>query len=340
MTKIEKIWLAIEADAAKASGNVFLTRLLPGVLSRDFSLGMKLPEGERSFFFKVEQSALPRRSDLPETAGFRVDNGQFRGDDKPSIIIVLQDEDFKGVFTVLLEDLVHRLDKAASDKECVAIMVNRLATWKSFMKGYRSKGLTPEEQRGLFGELYFLENILIPHYGSRLVEAWVGPEKANQDFQYNGCAIEVKTSIQKRPQQISISNERQLDNGAFRHLFLWHISLDENQTAGQTLAEKVRKVRDLLGQSIPMQIQLSDKLNSFGYNETQALMYSKKYAVRSSEFFLVGKGFPRILESNLMEGVGNIRYSISLDVCGQFTIEEDRFHELLCGRKGASEDEN
>ncbi len=336
--KIKETWLAIESDAAKASGSAFLTRLLTGCLSRDFSLGMKLPEGERSFFFKVEQSALPARSDLPDAAGFRIDHGQFPGDDKPSIIIVLQDNDFKGVFTVLLEDLVQRLDKAGNDKECVTIMVNRLATWKSFMKGYRSKGLTPEEQRGLFGELYFLENYLIPPYGPRLVEAWVGPEEANQDFQHNGCAIEVKTTIQKRPQHISISNERQLDPGSFRHLFLWHISVDENPTVGETLSEKIRTVRDLLGESVPMQIKFTDKLNNYGYNETQASMYSRKYALRSSEFFMAGEGFPRIIESDLMEGVGNIRYSIALDMCGQFAIEEDVFHKLLSGWQGDAED--
>lgn len=335
--KIEQIWLVMEEDAAKTRDSAFLTRLLPDFHSREFSLGMKFPEGERSFFFKVEQSAVPLQSDLPDAAGFRIDHGKFPGDAQPSIIIVLQDEDFIGVFTVLLEDLVQRLDKASNDKECVAIMVNRLATWKSFMKGYRSQGLTPEEQRGLFGELYFLENSLLPDYGSSSVDAWVGPEEANQDFQHNGCAIEVKTSIQKKPQHIFISNERQLDLGSFRHLFLWHISVDENQTVGRTLSEQVKAVRDVLGTSVPMQIRFADKLNSYGFNEMQSSMYSRKYAIRSTEFFLAEEGFPRIIESDLMEGVGNIRYSISLDVCGQFKIEEDAFHKLLSGGQGVTE---
>lgn len=329
--KIDEIWKELEEDATKPSGSAFLTRLLPGNHPRDFSLGMKLPEEERSFFFKVEQKALPAKNELPDAAGFRVDHGIFPGDNNPSIVIVLQDEDFKEVFTVLLGDLVSRLDKTKTDKECVAVLINRLATWKSFMKGFRSKGLTPEQQRGLYGELDFLEKHLIPHVGPRVIEAWVGPEEAHQDFHHDGCAIEVKTSIQKRPEYISISSERQLDSAAFRHLFLWHISLDENDTSGQTLLEKIQSIRSSLGESVPMQIEFTEKLHSFGYNEVQSSMYSKKYSIRSSEFFHVEKGFPRIVETDAMDGIGNIRYSITLDVCGQFEIDEKKFHELLNG---------
>lgn len=336
--KINETWRAIEADAQGTRGSAFLTRLLPGCRSRDFSLGMRLPDGERSLFFKVAQSAVPARSDLPDAAGFRVDYGQFPGEDKPSIVIVLQNEDFKSVFTVLLEDLVERLELARNDKECVAIMINRLAIWKSFMKGYRPEGLTPDEQRGLFGELHFLENCLIPRYGPRIVEAWVGPENANQDFHYNDCAVEVKTTVQKKPQHIRISNERQLDQGSFRHLFLWHISVDETQTAGETLCEKVKSVRELLGDSVPMQIRFTDKLNIFGYNESQTSMYSRVYAPRFSEFFLAGIGFPRIVEPDLMDGVGNIRYSISLDVCERFAVDENTFHVLLSAGAGDRKD--
>jgi hypothetical protein len=336
--KIDKIWRAIEEDAAKSSGSGFLTRLLPGNHPRDFSLGLRLPEEERSFFFKVEQKALPVKSELPDAAGFRVDHGSFPGDTELSIVIVLQDEDFKEVFTVLLEDLVSRLDKTTTDKECVTVMVNRLATWQSFMKGFRSQGLTPEEQRGLFGELDFLEKHLIPKIGPRVIVGWVGPEEAHQDFQHDGCALEVKTTIQKKPKNISISSERQLDPVAFRHLFLWHLALDENQTAGETLVKKIETVRALLGESVPMQVKFTEKLNSYGYNEAQASQYTKKYAIRSSEFFHAREGFPRIVEADVMDGIGNIRYSITLDVCGQFEIDEHKFYELLSGSEGDPED--
>ena len=327
--KIDEIWKELEEDATKPSGSAFLTRLLPGNHPRDFSIGMKLPEEERSFFFKVEQNALPAKNELPDAAGFRVDHGIFPGDNNPSIVIVLQDEDFKEVFTVLLGDLVSRLDKTKTDKECVAVLINRLATWKSFMKGFRSKGLTPEQQRGLYGELDFLEKHLIPHVGPRVIEAWVGPEEAHQDFHHDGCAIEVKTSIQKRPEHIYISSERQLDSNAFRNLILKHISLDENDTSGETLEEKIEKIRASLGESVPMQILFTEKLNSVGYNEVQAGMYKKKYSIRSSEFFHVKDGFPKIIETDIMNGIGNIRYSIALDVCREFEIDDKEFHMQL-----------
>ena len=279
----------------------------------------------------MEKNALPVKADLPEAAGFRVDMGQYPGENEPSLIIVLQDEDFKDVFTSLLEDMVSRLEMVNTSKECVAVLINRLSTWKSFMKGFKKDGLTVEQQRGLFGELHVFGELLFPRFGNKIVDAWVGPEDASQDFQLNGTAVEVKTTVQKKPQNISISNERQLDKGALDALFLTNISVEENAATGITLKEKVQEIKNLLGDSVPSQVRLTERLNLMGYNDAQADNYEKKYDVRSMSIYTVGDEFPKIVADDLMEGVGNIRYSVTIDVCSQYLLTEAEFYKYIDG---------
>ena len=326
---IKETWEKIEEDSRKSGSGGLLSRLLPGNFNRDYSLGMKMPEGESFFYFQINKNALPEKTDLPEAAGFRVDIGQFPGDKNPSLIIVLQDEDCKDVFSALLEDMVSRLEMVNSDKECVAVLVNRLSTWKSFMKGYLKKGLTPEQQRGLFGELHVLGYLLISRFGNRMVDAWVGPDDASQDFQFDGIAVEVKTTIQKKPQHISISNERQLDRGTLDVLVLANISVDENAATGMTLKEKVDEIKDLLGDSVPSQVRFTERLNLVGYNDLQADGYDKRYDVRSTSLYSVEDDFPKIVADDLMDGVGNIRYSVTIDVCTQYLLTEEEFYQSI-----------
>ena len=329
MKMIKETWEKIEEDSRKSGSGGFLSRLLPGKFTRDYSLAMKMPEGESMFYFQVEENTLPVKADLPGAAGFRVDIGKFHGDQKPSLIIVLQDEDFKDVFSTFLEDMVSSLEMVKSDKECVTVLINRLSTWKSFMKVYQKKGLTPEQQRGLFGELHVLGQLLISRFGSRMVDAWVGPDGATQDFQFDGTAVEVKTTVQKKPQHISISNERQLDKGTLDTLVLANISVDENAATGMTLKEKVNEIKDLLGDSVPSQVRFTERLYLVGYNDLQADHYDKSYDVRSTSLYSVEDDFPKIVADDLMDGVGNIRYSVTIDVCTQYLLTEEEFYQSI-----------
>jgi hypothetical protein len=55
--------------------------------------------------------------------------------------------------------------------------------------------LTREQQRGLIGELWFLDRIAIPKLGPRAaIEAWHGQEGSPKDFWFDKGCLEVKTS--------------------------------------------------------------------------------------------------------------------------------------------------
>jgi hypothetical protein len=69
--------------------------------------------------------------------------------------------------------------------------------------------LTAEEQRGLYGELFFLRKYLSSNNNySEVINSWLGPHKEIKDFQLRQWAVEVKTSKEIINQKVIISNER------------------------------------------------------------------------------------------------------------------------------------
>lgn len=53
--------------------------------------------------------------------------------------------------------------------------------------------LTEEEEKGLFGELWYL-NRLVAHFGSSAIDAWTGAISDSHDFRLSSVELELKTS--------------------------------------------------------------------------------------------------------------------------------------------------
>src|SRR5262249_3347275 len=145
------------------------------------------------------------------------------------------------------DDLVEHVAGAPNEAAAMRSFQERLDHWKRFTERHPPEGLDREQQLGLYGELWFLRCRLIPHLGPmKAVEAWAGPLAANQDCQIRGSAVESKTTAMKMHQKLHIASERQLDATGVSTLVLFHLSLDERQGSGETLATIVADVRSIL----------------------------------------------------------------------------------------------
>jgi len=328
--QLNKIWTEIEGRSVDSSSyEGVLRQRIPGKWNSEYFVGISLPQRERFFYFPVETEFLPSSRDFSAARGFKSERVQFPGASQPSILLRLLDASFKDVFTSLVVDLVHSMNDADTQGKMVKVFLNRLRRWQYFMKGFREEGLSADEQRGLYGELHFFEAVLFPRHGAMSISAWTGPDRVHQDFQFNQCAVEVKTSIQKQPQIIAIANEKELDEVPFSHLFLWHASLDQNQTSGESLNEKIVRIANLISEEAEASSLFADKLREYGYLDAQAHLYENIfYAVRRCAFYHVRDEFPRILVRDLRLGVGQINYGISIDVCSEYSVDENKFHEM------------
>jgi hypothetical protein len=245
--------------------------------------------------------------------------------------LCLQDRNFEDIFNILLSDIISHVIELSEPRQVLRQFLNRVDKWHALLEKAVAGGLTPEEQRGLFGEVFLLRKMLhaLPEAEKPLI-AWVGPEKAVRDFQYGGCALEVKTSQGNNHQRIFISSERQLDTTTTEHLYLFHLSMDAQQAAGESLNDLIDSVLSAFQGDFKLCSHFQFKLIQAGYLPAHKEFYAEKgYVIRSEAFYRVEGDFPRIEEDDLRRGVGDVKYSIIISDCEAYQISEHSVYQNL-----------
>ena len=206
------------------------------------------------------------------------------------------------------------------------ICIQRLLLWQGLIERMADRGLSAEEQRGLFGELTTLQSFLLPLIGpDAAVTAWVGPDGANQDFVAGGVGVEVKATIMKMPVRLRISNERQLDETGLAALLLCHVSLVPTLGRGKTLPMIVETLRATLAASPVASREFEVKLVRAGYIHSEREQYdSTGYSISGTDYYHVREGFPRLIGAAIPGGVGDVSYSVAVDMIASYAIDPDQ----------------
>jgi len=323
MVRIKKIWIQLEANNSAVPG---LFKLRYSNTSKcDVFLGLKYPETHRMLILKAPLTIGKEFNFRYEFRGLKFDKIYDPDDSKYILLnLVLVDKQFEDVFDTLVADVLSAVINETDIKVILKNYSNRLIKWQSLFERFKQQGLTPEEQRGLFGELFFLRKFLQIYSDFQyIVTSWTGPEKQVRDFQSGSWAVEVKTTHGNNHQKVQISSERQLDTTNLEDLLLYHISLEQQQNSGETLNDIVDSVIDILSTEIIALNKFKSKIYEVGYFDLQRNLYETVgYHIRQDEFYKVEKDFPRIEENDLRTGVGDVKYSIILSQCAQFSIGE------------------
>ena len=331
---IESQWTTLEAEVGGLVNDTWRMRLARPVGGHP--LFAAVSGGRRALLLRSLASTIPPRSDWPICTGLDVlalslDGHAYLG-------VMLKEARFTDVFAALAEDLARRIDAAEpGPATAVGVFLGQLRRWQRFLAS-KAEGLSPAEQRGLWGELHLLQTLLLPALGPvAAMEGWKGPEGAHQDFQYASAWVEVKTTLAKQPQSVRITSERQLDNTHGPELFLHVFALEAQAAGADTLPARVAALRAVLVPTPSAREVFEDALLAAGYRDLDASRYaSPGYAVRRSETFGVGLGFPRIIEGSLPAGVGDVSYELALSSCASFATTTDALAGILTNLSAAS----
>jgi hypothetical protein len=325
-------WRDLEASLPLGGGGIMARRIHPDARI-DLYLAVEKPSNTRLLVLRIPGTAVTPKGDLPRAEGFEVRRGHETLDGKKYVhlSVRLTHPRYADVFTTLVDDVVAHVSRATSDVTAVRLLLERLDRWQAFLRRHAAEGLGEESQQGLYGELWFLGNHVIPVRGPRAgVGCWKGPEAAAQDFQVPGLAVEVKTVASKQHQKLAISNERQLDSTGVGVLLVFHLSLDVRDGNGESLPARVHVVRELLTVDAVAATEFERLLFDSGYLDCHAPAYETRgYTIREANFFEVRDGFPRIVESDLPKGVGDVRYTISVAECKNYCFPEAEARQLL-----------
>ena len=331
MKKIESLWEEMEAELASGSssgtGAGNLTRLATPDSGQRLRVGVESPSKVRLLLFSADAAALPPRAAWPECRGLEllIDHG-IAG--KSTLIVRLRDRRGKDVFTALAEDLAKKA-VGGSEAEAARRVIAALARWQRFMASM-GRSLSDDARRGLWGELKVLEEILIPAVGIQAsIDSWKGPFGAPQDFQLSDIALEVKTRAAKSPAVARISSERQLYPEPWVYLILIHMAVDEQDGAGETLPERVSKLRGMLLGHAASETFEDALLEACWRDAEEEKHRGRGFLVREMEMFRVEGDFPRLTPPLLPQGIGGVVYDLSLDAVAGFAVPRKAVEDIL-----------
>lgn len=328
MNRIKQIWQQLDNQEG-----IFRRVRYDAASPCDLYLGLKMPKNQRLLAIRLPMTLSKSIVNPPEFRGVRVEKIKADANDSSHFFLnlVLVDTQLTDVFDVLLDDFINQLLPLSNPSEIVRVFRNQLARWEELFGSYKADGLSAEQQKGLFGELYLLRKFLQKGFApSDIVDSWVGNDAAVQDFRATNWAIEVKTSSQTTQEKLIINGERQLDESLLSNLFLYYLNVDVRTGAGNSLNELVAAVRHFLAADFPVLLTFNRKLIKAGYFDPQASLYADTgYAVRAEHIFRVKDDFPRIVAADLKTGVGDVRYSISLSNCLPYSIPEPELFQNI-----------
>ena len=330
MERIKEIWNQLETNKSDVAG-LFKIRFSE-TRPCNVYLGIKYPEQTRILIISAPYLIGKNFSFKYEFRGLKFEKIYDPGD-KDSILLnlVLIDRQLQDIFDSLILDILSHILDESDIKIILKNYTNRLVKWQSLFDKYNKEGLSNEEQRGLYGELYFLRDFLqSDSQHDHIVNSWVGPEKQLQDFQDGSWAVEVKTTHGNNHQKIHINSERQLDTTNIDNLYLYHLSLDVMQNSGETLNQIVNSIKEILSSSAFSFTLFNTKLIEAGYFDSHHAFYeSKGYFIRQKIFYLVEKEFPRIEEKDISFGVGDVKYSIIVSNCIEYIKSEKEVFDKI-----------
>ena len=218
----------------------------------------------------------------------------------------------------------------ADETLALARILGRLQRWQALLKRVPVPGLTLEEQRGLFGELVVLRNHVMSALGAEAsVNAWTGSAGSWHDFETELLSLEVKTTAASAPHSFHVASEKQLSAGA-RPLYVGLLQVDVEEHGGLSLPELVTLTRRDLVQAPGAVEAFNDKLLEWGYLDSHEARYATPgYRLGRLRLYEVREGFPRITEESLPEGVGDLRYTVSVSACEPFAVDDGTLPDLL-----------
>lgn len=320
-TMFKDLWTDLEASASNKAGPGTARRLIGLDSICPMFIGVKAPAMLRTFILEVPRDSAPLPDIIPVSRGLHFTAQITRDEilsDHASLILSSSAVAYNEIFASIAEDLYSKLHSLAKRKEVIAGFLNRVRLWQAFFEKQGDDGLSEEAQRGLYGELQFLRDHAFPSVSSlgEAVLAWTGPRSRQHDFQFGSAAVEVKTSASKQHQKLQIASEQQLDETTVELLYLYYLSVALIEGGADTLPALVDEIRANLSLESSALSELDNLLIEAGYVDSHRAKYDLiGYAVRESAVFLVENDFPRIRESDIRLGVGDVKYSISVAQC-------------------------
>ena len=135
-------------------------------------------EENKLVFIQIPMHVAPETIETLKGAKIQIVNLQTNEGSVSRLLTTLEDDALKDQFTLMTKALVYYISKEENSKFSMQLArVKRMVGLSQPDK----KGLTKEEQIGLWGELYVLTQIMLAIYPlTDAIKYWIGPDQKNK----------------------------------------------------------------------------------------------------------------------------------------------------------------
>ena len=224
------------------------------------------------------------------------------------------------IFVKLCWDL---MSASKDDQKPIEKIVAQYKKWLRLLQQIGNGLLPPHSQKGLIGELLYLADLIERHGENKALGEWVGPEGADQDFNFEDGWAEIKTTIIAGT-SVQVSSLQQFDRSDEGTLIVYF--LDKTSSTGTTTMS-LNEAVELVSSKVTMQSNkdfLELKLAKCGYQSKNADEYSAyRFKLSERRQYCVSSGFPRLTKDNVPPAVIEVQYRIDLPSIETFRKRED-----------------
>lgn len=236
-----------------------------------------------------------------------------RPDKKWSLSFSLVDDSYRDMFVLFCEDIISSSACIANKEKATRFVGKRYKEWREMLASTHGSLLSPEEIKGLLGEMYFLKAFLCTRYGAKKAAlSWTGPKHLPQDYIIDDTWYEVKTVSSNRA-EVTISSIEQLDCVKPGELVV--IRADKTSVTNTDAVNLNTLYKELLAMlsDDDAREQFSTMLLHYGYYPRPEYEEEKyTFEIKATARYVVSTDFPCIRRTNLPESITEAKYSLSL----------------------------
>ncbi len=274
----------------------------------------RFPGNEEAMLAGFRSAKAPPNEALPEGVGFEVAREDPHSDGKTWIALTRKDSGSVEMFAEMVCDVAGRMDAVAGSGEesVLRAMLSRIRAWQEFMRR-TPRGLSPEAEVGLAGELAYLDLLLDAGMSATsVVESWVGPTGGVQDFEIGSGSVEVKATLSSKGFPAKIGSLEQLDDSFRSPLFIAGVRFVQGG-AGSTLGDMARDFSEKLAATPGAAADFTDRMVAAGFPPAHYGRYTRRFSLDSVRVLEVGGDFPRFVPGNVADAIRRVQYELDLD---------------------------
>jgi hypothetical protein len=270
--------------------------------------------------------SLPKDDNFTDdqSRGIQVTAHRLRVEERPEapfLDVRSTDEKSRELFRLVTGEMIDAVEAGMPPMTAVVAVLGR---WRHFWGDVPEEGLSPDQVRGLFGELWFLAVWLSP-LGAEHVLHWLGPQGARHDFQWPALAVEAKATTSVRGHVHRINGIDQLSPPDKGTLYFFSLRMRDERSASNSVITLIERIHQLLEKDQALLDRFDATLARAGYSPLHIERYrDMRFFVVDERLYKVAKGFPMLTPASFAGGVPTgierIDYDVNLETVGALCV--------------------